>query len=78
MVFLVDLMPVDIPVLVLCNKQDVEGAMSVEEITQELQLSSIQRPFLVVRGTSGITGEGIDEALDQLLQYWKLKSWFWT
>lgn len=55
-------------VLVLCNKQDLPGAASVEEIKDLLGLDGFCRwgRRWHIRGVSGLTGEGIREGLEWL------------
>jgi len=53
-----------IPLLILCNKQDLPNAMSVEAITSRLELSR-ERQWHIF-GCCGITGAGLNEAFDWL------------
>lgn len=54
----------NVPLLILCNKQDVDGAMSVEELTNTLGLHRItDRPWHV-QGVSAVTGVGLEEGLE--------------
>ena len=54
--------------LVLANKQDMPGAMSLEEIADRFQLRTITDRQWQIRGTSGETGEGLIEAFNWLLK----------
>eukprot|EP01098_Paradermamoeba_levis_P013255 TRINITY_DN6005_c0_g1_i2.p1 TRINITY_DN6005_c0_g1~~TRINITY_DN6005_c0_g1_i2.p1 ORF type:complete len:203 (-),score=52.12 TRINITY_DN6005_c0_g1_i2:212-745(-) len=54
-----------IPLLVLCNKVDVEGAMSVDFIEQKLSLQSLGRPTTIMP-CCGATGDGLMKALEWL------------
>ncbi|RUP49586.1 hypothetical protein BC936DRAFT_142103 [Jimgerdemannia flammicorona] len=57
----------DVTVLVLANKQDLPNAMSVDEVTQALGLTSMpQGRRWHVRGTCAVTGDGVYEGLDWL------------
>ena len=53
------------PLLVFCNKQDVEGSLKPEEISEKLGLAGAEktRPWSV-RGSCAIKGEGLEEGLD--------------
>jgi ADP-ribosylation factor protein 1 len=53
-------------VLLLCNKQDLPGAASVEEIKDMLRLDDFwwRGRRWHIRGVSGVTGEGIWEGLE--------------
>uniref|UniRef100_UPI00358DF7A1 ADP-ribosylation factor 6-like isoform X2 n=1 Tax=Myxine glutinosa TaxID=7769 RepID=UPI00358DF7A1 len=51
------------PLLVLANKQDVQGRLTVPDVQEKLELETIRdRPWHIV-GTSAVSGEGLDEAL---------------
>ncbi|KAF4619356.1 hypothetical protein D9613_005543 [Agrocybe pediades] len=56
------------PLLVFCNKQDVEGALKPEEISEQLGLAGGEktRPWSV-RGSCATKGEGLEEGLDWLV-----------
>mmetsp|Transcript_4925 Transcript_4925/g.6528 ORF Transcript_4925/g.6528 Transcript_4925/m.6528 type:complete len:191 (-) Transcript_4925:629-1201(-) len=58
----------DIPVLVFANKQDLEGVLTVEEMSEKLQLpeKTKQKHLLKFFSCSGKTGKGIVEGLDWL------------
>lgn len=57
----------DLPMLVLANKQDKEGALSPDEIRDAINGRGHRfRMPLEVFPTSGLTGEGVSEALDWL------------
>jgi ADP-ribosylation factor-like protein 1 len=53
------------PLLVFCNKQDVQGALKPEEISEQLGLAGAEktRPWSV-RGSCALKGEGLEEGLD--------------
>lgn len=54
-----------VPLLVFCNKQDVEGALKPEEISEQLGLAGgeTSRQWSV-RGSCATKGEGLEEGLD--------------
>ncbi|KAK7479308.1 hypothetical protein BaRGS_00029478 [Batillaria attramentaria] len=56
------------PILVLANKQDIDGVMSPDEIREAINAKQkhIHTP-LEVFPTSALTGDGVDPALDWLL-----------
>jgi len=52
--------------VILANKQDLQGCMSVAEIAQALGLSAIKnRPYQIFK-TSAMRGDGLDEAMEWL------------
>lgn len=54
-----------VPLLVFCNKQDVEGALKPEEISEQLGLAGDEKGRdWSVRGSCAVQGEGIEEGLD--------------
>jgi len=54
-----------VPLLVFCNKQDIEGALKPEEISEQLGLAGGEKGRdWSVRGSCAIEGEGIEEGLD--------------
>ncbi|KIJ70352.1 hypothetical protein HYDPIDRAFT_143627 [Hydnomerulius pinastri MD-312] len=57
-----------VPLLVFCNKQDVEGALKPEEISEQLGLAGgeTSRPWSV-RGSCATKGEGLEDGLDWLV-----------
>ncbi|KAF2072350.1 hypothetical protein CYY_006345 [Polysphondylium violaceum] len=54
---------VNIPILVLCNKQDLANAMSIMDITDTLNLHSLSHNWFLVP-TSAVTGQGLTEGLE--------------
>ena len=54
------------PILILANKQDLETAMSVENLIQALDLQSITTKKWHIQGACAINGEGLYEGLDWL------------
>jgi ADP-ribosylation factor-like protein 1 len=60
-----------VPLLVFCNKQDMEGALKPDAISDQLGLTSSERGRQwSVRGSSATKGEGLEEGLD-----WYVTSW---
>ncbi|KAF9247020.1 ARF SAR [Melanogaster broomeanus] len=57
-----------VPLLVFCNKQDVEGALEPEAISDQLGLAGgeTSRQWSV-RGSCATKGEGLEEGLDWLV-----------
>lgn len=54
-----------VPLLVFCNKQDVEGALKPEEISDRLGLAGKETSRQwSVRGSCATQGEGLEEGLD--------------
>ena len=54
-------------ILVMANKQDRDGALSKDEITEKLGMGNLQGKNWFVESTSAITGQGLQEGLDWLL-----------
>ena len=57
----------DTVVLVMANKQDLNGAMSPNEVTKKLGLSQLKGRQWLVQGTSATTGQGLNEGMDWLV-----------
>jgi hypothetical protein len=49
---------------VLANKQDIAGAKTPAQVATDLKLNEIRNRHVRLFGTSGITGEGLNDALD--------------
>ena len=56
----------DCCVLVMANKQDLNGALSPTEVTKELEMENLKGRSWLVQGTSATTGQGLKEGLDWL------------
>uniref|UniRef100_A0AC35GRF5 ADP-ribosylation factor n=1 Tax=Panagrolaimus sp. PS1159 TaxID=55785 RepID=A0AC35GRF5_9BILA len=54
--------------LVFANKQDKSNAMNVEEIKEKLNLKEVKTQNWHIQGCSAISGDGIYEGLDWLVQ----------
>lgn len=52
----------NVPLVILANKQDLPNAMSVDELTNKLKLASIKERSWTIYPTSAVTGEGIKDA----------------
>ncbi|XP_069809485.1 uncharacterized protein [Dendropsophus ebraccatus] len=57
-----------LPFIVLANKQDLHGACSPSEMAHHLKLDKFAGSHWDVCGCSGVTGEGVREALEKLCQ----------
>jgi small GTP-binding protein len=53
-------------VLVLANKQDVSGAVSVAELSDKMGLTKLRGRHWYIQATNAITGDGIYEGLEWL------------
>ncbi|KAG4065332.1 hypothetical protein HA402_012774 [Bradysia odoriphaga] len=56
----------DAILVVLANKQDMEGCMSVAEVHQALGLEALKNRTFQIFKTSATKGEGLDQAMDWL------------
>ncbi|KAK3420712.1 hypothetical protein EUGRSUZ_H03225 [Eucalyptus grandis] len=50
-------------ILVLANKQDLEGAMNASEVADKLGLHSLGQRHWYIQSTSAISGQGLYEGL---------------
>ncbi|XP_071837622.1 ADP-ribosylation factor-related protein 1-like [Apostichopus japonicus] len=59
-----------VPVLVLGNKQDLEGCLSVSDIKKEFNKSSslIGKRDCHIQASSGLTGKGVDDGINWVVQ----------
>ena len=55
------------PILVLANKQDLNGALCINDIIKKLEIEKIKDRDWILLGTSVKTGEGIEEGFDWLI-----------
>jgi signal recognition particle receptor subunit beta len=54
-----------VPLLVFCNKQDIDGALKPEEVSEQLGLAGGEKSRQwSVRGSCATRGEGLEEGLD--------------
>ncbi|KZV64410.1 putative ADP ribosylation factor 1 [Peniophora sp. CONT] len=58
----------ELPVLVYANKQDLEKAMTVEEVTEKLGMHELKESTWHVQSSCGKTGAGLYEGLHWLAQ----------
>eukprot|EP00112_Aurelia_sp_Birch-Aquarium-sp1_P002362 Seg1260.2 transcript_id=Seg1260.2/GoldUCD/mRNA.D3Y31 product="ADP-ribosylation factor-like protein 1" protein_id=Seg1260.2/GoldUCD/D3Y31 len=59
--------------VVLANKQDMEGSMSATDVSNALGLSALKSRSWSIFKTSATKGEGLDEAMDWLVDALKTK-----
>lgn len=60
-----------VPLLVFCNKQDVEGSLRPEEVSEKLGLAGGEKGReWSVRGSCATKGEGLEEGLDWCVFRW--------
>ncbi|CAH8857453.1 unnamed protein product [Trichobilharzia szidati] len=52
--------------VILANKQDISGCMSISEVAQSLGLAAIKNRRYQLFKTSALKGEGLEEAMDWL------------
>lgn len=55
-----------VPILILANKQDIDGAMSGDAVASMLDLQNVKDHEVKVVETVGTTGKGLDDALKWL------------
>jgi ADP-ribosylation factor-like protein 2 len=53
--------------LIFCNKQDIEGALTMEEIRKFLELDEISTRHWAIIPCSAKTGDGLLEGIDWLV-----------
>jgi small GTP-binding protein len=61
--------------LVFANKQDLPGAMKVQEITERLGLNKLRNRQWFVQGASAPTEDGLFEGLDRLSDALAKRTW---
>ena len=54
--------------LIFCNKQDIPGALNMEEIKEFLQLDDISTRHWGIIPCSAVTGEGLIEGIDWIVK----------
>jgi len=57
-----------VPILIVANKQDRDGAMNTSEIAEKLKLFSLNNHAWLCQETSALNGTGIYEGLDWICQ----------
>lgn len=50
--------------VVLANKQDIEGALTVAEVHQALGLDALKNRTFQIFKTSAVKGEGLEESME--------------
>ncbi len=60
--------------ILLVNKQDLDNAMSLDEVRKTLKFDEIKQTNKNIFGTVATTGQGLTEALDWLLSIVKMKN----
>ncbi|CAG2167709.1 unnamed protein product [Oppiella nova] len=63
----------DAVILVLANKQDLPDAMTVQEVSECLDLNKLITNEWHIQGTCALTGEGLYEGLSATTIFYKLK-----
>lgn len=58
-----------VPIVVMANKQDLPDGRRTDEVAAALKLRSITTHPVYITGTSTLTGEGINESLDWILDH---------
>ena len=53
--------------LIFCNKQDCEGALTVEQIGEVLEIDKIDKRHYNIQACSGITGDGLLEGMQWMV-----------
>ena len=59
---------IGVPVVVLANKQDLPNAVKPPEIATKLAMSHVRNRQWYVQGTCGTTGEGLVDAMAELVK----------
>jgi len=62
------------PLLIIAHKQDMPKAFSTEELAKELGLYNFKHIKWFIRGTSSISGEGVNECLDWVIDNMNFKN----
>ena len=53
--------------LIFCNKQDIEGALTMEEIGEILEVEKIEKRHVHILPCSGVTGDGLLEGVEWMV-----------
>ena len=56
------------PLLVYANKQDREGAMTVEDLSIEIEFDKLARKYKFLEGCSAMKNEGIWQGVDKVIE----------
>jgi ADP-ribosylation factor-like protein 3 len=57
-----------VPILVFANKQDLEFSLKPDEIIDAMDLNSLQNRYWSIYPCSAITGEGVKEGMQNLME----------
>ena len=57
---------IDTCLLILANKQDIPGSISIVELAEKLGLYKLKRRQWYIQGTSAINGKGLEEGFTWL------------
>lgn len=57
-----------VPILVFANKQDLELSLKPDEIIEHMDLNSLQNRYWSIYPCSAITGEGVKEGMQNLIE----------
>lgn len=56
----------EVPLLIMANKQDLNDALTIDELTAKLELANIKDRTWTIMPTSAMKGDGIKDAFDWL------------
>lgn len=56
-----------IPILILANKKDLKGALSENDLKNELEINSLRGKPSEIFSTDGLSGKGVNEAFEWLV-----------
>ena len=63
-----------VPVLIFANKQDLETALSPDEIITLMELEGLTNRFWMINACSALKGEGVTEGMQWLVDQISKKS----
>ena len=58
----------NVPVIVFANKQDLPGSASTSFVADKIGLSQVKDRPWAIQGSCAVTGDGIYEGLEQLVE----------
>jgi ADP-ribosylation factor protein 1 len=61
---------INVPFLILANKQDLPNTMSLAEITDKLSLHNLSNRNWYIQGCCALTGDGLEDGLEWLTTTW--------
>ena len=59
-----------VPILILANKQDLDGALTKAEISELLNIKELNRKNMIFHSCSAKTGDGLWDGLEKLAGLW--------